>query len=120
MKKHFLLALFTLFAISAFSQSDTKNQIITTEFTVLGNCSMCKTRIEKAAKIKGVKSATWTVDNKTLKVEYSPSKTTPEAIHKNIAKAGHDTNKERASDKVYNKLHHCCKYSRSIHHKQSQ
>jgi len=120
MKAQFLFTLVALFTLSAFSQSDTKNQVITTEFTVLGNCGMCKTRIEKAAKIKGVKSADWNVDTKILKLEYSSSKTTLEAIHKNIAKAGHDTEEQRTSDAVYNRLHHCCKYPRTINHPEKQ
>lgn len=120
MKAPFLLTLFTLVLTSTFAQLDAKNQKAIVEFTVLGNCGMCKTRIEKAAKIEGVKSAVWSVDTKILKVEYLPSRTTVEAIHTKIAKAGHDTQEKRASDAVYNRLHHCCKYPRSINHEQEK
>lgn len=77
---------------------------------------MCKTRIEQAAKVQGVSSATWDEKTKILKVEFYSSKISLDAIHKNIAKAGHDTEKERADDAVYNKLPACCKYQRSINH----
>ncbi len=73
---------------------------------------MCKTRIEKAAKIEGVKSATWDKESKMLKIEFNPSKVKLIDIHKNIAKVGHDTDKEKAKDETYKKLPACCKYER--------
>jgi len=47
-------------------------------------------------------------------VEYLPSKIKVETIHKNIAKAGRDTDKEKADDAVYNKLPACCKYEKEM------
>jgi Cu(I)/Ag(I) efflux system membrane fusion protein len=79
--------------------------------TVQGLCGMCKTRIEKAAKgVKGVTAAQWNSETKALSFSYDDKKTSPDAIGKAIAKAGHDTDKYKAEDKVYNALPGCCKY----------
>jgi Cu(I)/Ag(I) efflux system membrane fusion protein len=72
---------------------------------------MCKTRIEKAAKsVKGVSSAQWDSKTKALHLNYDKSKTSLDAIGKAIAKVGHDTDKYKAEDKVYDALPGCCKY----------
>jgi copper chaperone CopZ len=91
----------------AFGQAKTK------EFKVYGNCGMCEQRIEKAAKsVEGVTSAQWDQKSEYIKVAYNDSKTNLDAIHKAIAAVGHDTKKAKASDKTYNELPACCKYSR--------
>lgn len=78
---------------------------------VKGSCGMCKTRIEKAAtKVKGVSSVSWDQQAQELHVNFDPEKTSVEAISKAIAKTGHDTEKDKADDKVYAKLPKCCKY----------
>lgn len=78
---------------------------------VQGSCDMCKARIEKAALgVKGVSSATWDSKKKELHLNYDSKTTTLEAISKAIAKVGHDTEKDKADDKVYNALPGCCKY----------
>ncbi|MDX9880732.1 MAG: heavy-metal-associated domain-containing protein [Prolixibacteraceae bacterium] len=83
----------------------------TEKFKVYGNCDMCEERIEKAVKaIDGVAKADWYKETKMLKVTFDQSKVKLEDIHKTVAKAGHDTDKVKADDKVYNELHHCCKY----------
>jgi periplasmic mercuric ion binding protein len=79
---------------------------------VWGNCGMCKTRIEKAAKIDGVTKADWNKDTKMLTLVYNPSVVTSDAIQKRIASVGHDTEKYRADDQAYNKLDACCHYER--------
>lgn len=82
-------------------------------FKVNGNCGMCKERIEKAAlDIEGVYKAEWNDESKMLNVTFKKDKVKLSDIHKAIAKVGHDTEKERASDEVYETLHSCCKYDR--------
>jgi outer membrane receptor for ferrienterochelin and colicin len=71
---------------------------------------MCKDRIEKAAKGKGVKSAIWHVDTKSLSLDYDPKITTPERVQQRIADVGHDTELKKAKDIVYNELPECCHY----------
>lgn len=88
---------------------DTDQQ--TTSFRVEGSCGMCKSRIEESiTKLKGVHSASWDQETKMLKLEYSPSTITLDKIQKQIAKAGHDTEKFKASDEIYNNLPGCCQY----------
>lgn len=82
-------------------------------FKVSGNCEMCKERIEKAAwSLGGVNSASWDVDTKMLHVSYNSDKVNEMAIHKEIARAGHDTEKATAPQEVYDKLPPCCQYTR--------
>lgn len=86
----------------------------TETFKVYGNCGMCKTRIEKAAKsLDGVSEAEWDMETKLFKVTYDPAKVKLEEIHNKIAGVGHDTDKVKAKDEVYNTLHGCCKYDRA-------
>ncbi len=80
-------------------------------FKVYGNCGMCKDRIEEAAQsVWGIKSAEWNEDSKMMHVSYLSDKTILDKIHKAIAKVGHDTEKEKAPDEVYNNLPACCLY----------
>lgn len=80
-------------------------------FIVSGNCEMCKDRIEEAAKsVKGVSTADWDVKSKKITLVYNIALTSFNAIQKAIAKAGHDTGKFKADDKVYRSLPNCCKY----------
>ena len=82
----------------------------TESIKVWGNCDICKARIEKAAKIEGVSKAEWNNDTKLLMVVFNPVTVTSDTIQKSIAAVGHDTEKYRADDKVYNNLPGCCKY----------
>jgi Cu(I)/Ag(I) efflux system membrane fusion protein len=78
---------------------------------VQGVCEMCKDRIEKAAKsVEGVSEASWNVETKELQLSFDASKTSLEAVSQAIAKAGHDTEKDKASDEAYDALPGCCKY----------
>jgi len=85
----------------------------TEKFEVAGNCGMCKTRIEKAAKsVAGVSAANWDKESKMTEVTYDSQKTDIHKIHQAIAKAGHDTKMHKASAEVYDELPGCCKYER--------
>ena len=81
------------------------------KMTVQGLCGMCKTRIEKTAlNINGVNKAEWQFDTMALTVQFDSAKTTLENISEELAKAGHDTDRDKADDNVYNALPNCCKY----------
>src|SRR5678816_2621623 len=95
-------------SINAQERSLPKDSTVT--FKVSGLCEMCKDRIEKAAKGKGVKSAIWHVDTKSLSLDYDPKITTPERVQQRIADVGHDTELKKAKDIVYNELPECCHY----------
>jgi len=82
-------------------------------FTVLGNCGMCKDRIERAAySVRGVRSASWNQEKQQLTVSYRPERATREQIERAIAKAGHDTENFLTHDEIHANLHHCCIYKR--------
>ena len=103
---------------SAFAQKNDQNTVKTiaskTEsFKVFGNCELCQTRIENAVKEEGASSASWDKDTKMLTVTYDPSKTSRDKLSKKLASVGHDTEKYRAPDDVYDKLPACCHYERA-------
>lgn len=78
---------------------------------VEGKCNMCKAKIEKAAKsVEGVTVAEWNKDTKVLRLSYDNATARIENISKAVAKAGYDTDKDKAPDDVYSAMHECCKY----------
>jgi len=85
----------------------------TESFKVWGKCEMCKDRIEKTVKAEGVTNANWDSKTSMLTVTYDPSKTNKDALSKKLASVGHDTEKFKADDKVYNALPGCCHYERA-------
>ncbi len=111
-------SLFMLSGMIAFSQANPVSTVsdpslITSTFTVSGNCSACQGRIEGAANgIEGVKEAHWNVDSKVMQVSYYESKTSLDLINLAIAKAGYDTQYYKSDDKDYKKLPGCCQYER--------
>ena len=85
----------------------------TSKFKVAGNCGMCETRIEKAAKsLDGVSAADWDQETNLIEVTFDDGITDVHAIHKAIAEVGHDTDKCSTKDEVYSNLPGCCKYER--------
>ncbi len=91
------------------------------EFKVYGACGMCETRIENAAKsVAGVTAADWNQQTKMLAIEYDADRVNLDDVHKKIAEAGHDTEKVRAKDEVYQELPACCHYERADSDKTGQ
>ena len=86
---------------------------VTEKFKVYGNCGMCETRIEKAAKsVDGVTAADWDKETKMIEVTFDDSKTDLDKIQQAIADAGHDTDLKTADNKTYDDLPGCCHYDR--------
>lgn len=124
MKKNiFKAALFSaiaLMSIESFAVNSSAEKLViqsdetkTETFKVYGNCGMCEKKIEGSLKkVKGVKKADWNVKTKMMKVTFMEGTITLDDIKKKIAAVGYDTEKHRASDKVYNNLHGCCQYDR--------
>jgi len=79
---------------------------------VYGNCSQCRSHIQKAAKAAGATDAKWDVDTKILTISFDVSKTSSKKIQNSIAAAGYDTQDATASDAAYQKLDECCQYDR--------
>lgn len=102
-------------SITSYAQMHDHSKMVSTKnvtVKVLGNCELCKERIEKAAKIDGVSKADWNVDTQKLALTYNPSKVTSDEVQKKIAAVGHDTEKYKATSKAYNSLPSCCQYNR--------
>lgn len=112
MKKFIFLFIFISLSLLSYAQeSSSKNEKKSIE--VLGNCGMCKKRIEKAAfSVEGVKYAFWDNSSSQLSLIYNGLKTDTDKIEKQIAAKGHDTEHHITSDKVYDGLPTCCQYVR--------
>jgi mercuric ion binding protein len=111
-----LLAIGLNISTSAQSQDHSKMNMSSTKtesFKVLGECDMCKARIEKTVKAEGATSAAWDEKSQQLTVTYDPSKINKDGLSKKLAAVGHDTEKYKADDKVYEALPGCCHYDRS-------
>lgn len=110
-----LVALFMMGAFTVFAADKTE------KFKVYGNCGMCESRIEKAAKaVEGVSKADWDKETKMIEVTFDDAKTNVHKVHMAIAKAGHDTEMHKAKDEVYNNLPGCCKYDRKAEEKSEE
>lgn len=119
--KKFVTHLSFAFAIGIFASSCNSNvESHSTahsklQFKVLGNCEMCKEKIEETLKeSNGVKSADWDVHSKILTVKYDSVETNLDNIYKTVSTTGYDSEKLKASDEAYSKLHKCCQYERKI------
>jgi copper chaperone CopZ len=108
-----LVSMFLLGTSMLFAQAKTE------KFEVKGNCGMCESRIEKAAKsVDGVSTADWNKETKILEVSFDESRTSTHKIQMAVSKVGHDTPMHKASDEAYDALPGCCKYDRSDAKKQ--
>ena len=88
------------------------NQGEHTMLGVRGSCEMCKETIETTAKgVDGVTMAVWDMESKELHMNFDPQKTSVEAVRKAIAKAGYETDLDKADQKAYDALPSCCKYT---------
>ncbi len=111
--KKLILVLFVMMLGLSTQAQDKKNKNAKHDITVNGNCGQCKKRIEKAAySVAGVKSAAWHQDHQDVHLIIDETKCSLDDVHAAIAKAGHDTNKVKAKDEDYERLHSCCKYER--------
>lgn len=80
---------------------------------VAGNCGMCKTRIEDAAKRGGAATAAWDAAGQELHLTYNTQQSDLAAIRRQIAAVGHDVEGQPADDRVYAALPDCCLYTRA-------
>lgn len=107
--------------IAILSLTTVFGQAKTEKFKVYGNCGMCESRIEKAAKsVDGVTAADWNKQTKMIEVSFDALKTDVHKVHMAIAKAGHDTDMHKAKDETYNALPGCCHYDRAIMKEEKQ
>lgn len=86
-----------------------KNVVVDTLW-VGGVCGMCEARIERAMDTKGVITADFDLHTNKLALAYNSKKITIEEIHALLNSVGHDTERSKAPDEVYNEIHACCRY----------
>lgn len=111
--RNLTIILALMIGVFAYAQDAKPNKNAKYEIRVNGNCDMCKKRIEKAAySVKGVKSAQWHQDHQDIHLIIDQRKTNIDEVCKAIAEAGHDTERIKAKDEVYENLHNCCLYKR--------
>lgn len=107
MKKFLVVFALLLLPVGLTAQKKIEKVVIEVD----GVCSMCKARIEKASfSEKGVKSATWNVENHQLTLIFDASKTSVDSIQKQVSLAGHNTPLFKAPEEAYENLPMCCKY----------
>ena len=82
------------------------------QFFVRGNCSSCKSRIEKAAASAGADSSSWDSNTQMVSLNFDPAKTSADLILKKIADVGHDNEKFTSTDETFKNLPGCCLYDR--------
>ena len=90
--KPIILSILSLFIITV-SVAQSKQTV-----KVWGNCGMCKSTIEKAAKNAGATEVEWNKDTKILTVG---NKTDLKKTELAIAAAGYDTQNVKANDEAY-------------------
>ena len=119
MQKRFFVSFLVVFILGVwvFPGAETQAQgrdVEEVEFTVLGNCGMCKDRIERAAyTVRGVRRADWSQEEQKLMLSFRSDRTDQETVERTIAKAGHDTENFLTDDETHANLHHCCIYERN-------
>lgn len=113
--KH-VLTLASLLCVVVFTSLSQHSDIQESRIRVNGICGMCKTRIEKTARIDGVKKAQWSKTTRILTLSYQPSLVTIDSLQRRLASIGHDTERYIAADSVYSSLPSCCRYRTGTTH----
>jgi hypothetical protein len=109
----------SLLLCSFISFAQVKPTQTTEKIKVWGNCEMCQSKIEKAAKAAGASYALWNEEAKMLTVKYAASKTNGKKIQEKVAAAGYDTQDVTATEEAYKKLPGCCQYERKAASKET-
>ena len=109
----FILAFFTLLALTNYSQAgNSKTIVIKTNIYCdhCKECSSCGGKIEHDLSFdKGIEEVKLDEKAMTVTVKYNSKKTTPEAIKLLISKYGFDADEVKADPIAYSKLDDCCK-----------
>lgn len=100
----------TLTLVLGAATAQAQTSIEKAQFPVSGVCDMCQYRIETAAKLKGVKMATWDRNSQSITVYFKGKKVELKQIQQAILAAGHDAAGQSAPDSVYLQLPDCCAY----------
>ena len=104
------VTLLVLVVLAFLTMEGQEPKIVEGTFKASGKCGSCKSRIEKALRIKEVKSAKWDQKSQLVSVAYFSPSITLDSLQHCVATVGHDTEKFKAPDEVYNRLPGCCLY----------
>jgi len=112
-KLYSTFSFFVLFIL--LTQLNVRAEQMTIYFPVLGNCYLCKLRIEEAVnRLDGIDSVDWSYDTKITTVTYDDGVVDAYIMMHAIADVGHDTEWFPAPDSSYNTLiGTCCEYERT-------
>ncbi len=110
-KSNLYISVLVFFLSTITLQAQIKNAV-TQEVKISGNCGMCKKTIEKAGTAKNVSKVIWDSNTQLAQITYDKTKTSKEAVLKQIALSGYDNEEFLAPNDTYNKLHECCLYER--------
>ena len=111
--KNLIIMLVVVFLGFSSQAQEKKSKYEKVSIEVNGNCEQCQKRIQNAAySVAGVKSAIWSIETHQLDLILNKEKATVEQVKKAVAKAGHDSENEKASQDSYDKLPGCCQYER--------
>ncbi|TRX22836.1 heavy-metal-associated domain-containing protein [Flavobacterium franklandianum] len=111
--KNLFLGMMLIVVTLSVQAQDKKNKNAKYTIAVNGNCEQCQRRIQKAAfSVTGVKMASWSIETHKLDITLNEEKTSITEVKKAVAKVGHDTEGEKATQEDYDNLHGCCKYDR--------
>jgi len=109
-----ILFMSAIFLLSSVVMNAQIKNLKTETVKVSGNCGMCENTIEKAGTKKKFYKTDWDVDTKMATISYDAQKTNVDEVLKQIALAGYDNAKFRATDKAYSDLPGCCQYDRAV------
>ncbi len=120
MKMKSTLLIFLSIVITSTSLLAQQREDFTIQFITLGNCYICKLRIEdKLSYVEGVSSSEYDPFEKITSVTYDDLITDAFIIMQAVADTGHDTEWFKAPDAAYELLvGTCCEYERTIDYTQ--
>ena len=119
--KSIFFLLGTLFFVATQSPAQQKSDF-TIDFITLGNCYVCKVRVEsKLNALEGVSASNYDPATTVTTVTYDEFVTDAYIIMQAVADTGHDTEWFRAPDEAYNMLiGTCCEYERTIDYSEAE
>jgi len=108
--KNLFLIILLITSQGLFSQTNDPNTTGKAIIKTSAECGACKERLEGVLNYtKGVKFAELNVAEKTLKIQFNPSKISIEDIRKIISETGYDADDVKANPKSVEELPECCK-----------
>jgi copper chaperone CopZ len=80
---------------------------------VNGNCGMCEETIEASIEDPALVRVDWNKATRMAVIAYDTARISLSDVLRRIADAGYDNEQQLAPDEVYERLPHCCRYTRT-------